>query len=294
MVLTGLLASARELRFPLTVGYSALLSVWLLFGEVLAAAARKDALGRRVLTALDSLGGTAEVGLYTFVAAMLGSVLWHGGVARLVRYIAARGGHPNWEEMIDQARRAARQYGEYRVTTNKGASGGQPSPFDATHTVPSPEWGAHLLERVQERERKAAEMSFRVTLALALVPISLALGLEGGGLWWLSLVAIPVIWLDITMLKHTTLRVVHRYKLEDLQERLRSSERELNELVARVASVTNETADGSATKWERNRILELQKQSTKLNAAIDEIKAHTNRRASRIFALIEGEPAEYR
>lgn len=292
-MLTGLLASARELRFPLTVGYSALLSSWLLFGEGLADAARRDALGRRLLTALDSLGGTAEFGLYTFVAAMIGSVLWHAGVARLVRYLGVRGGHPNWQQMIDEARTAARRYEEYSVVTYKGQSGnGRPSPFDVTHTVPSPQWGAHLQERVQERERKAAEMSFRVTLAVALVPVALAVGVEGGGLWWLSVIAIPVIWLDVALMKYTTLRAVHRYELEDLQERLRQCEFALTQ--AEAQANTADSAVGPSGELERRRayVVELRTEVDALRASISRIQHHASRRASKLFAFLEGEPAE--
>jgi hypothetical protein len=288
-----LLASARELRNPLTVGYSALLSSWLLFGEELAAAARRDALGRRLLTALDSLGDAAEIGLYTFVAAVIGSVLWHGGVARLVRYLGVRGGHPNWPGLIDEARSAARRYEEYNVISHKGQPSGRPPAFDERHSVPSPQWGAHLQERVQERERKAAEMSFRVTLAVALVPVALALGIEGGGLWWLSVIAIPVVWLDVALMKHTTLRVVHRYELEDLQEKLRYSESSLTQAEGKAnAADSPEEPGGEAAERQRARVAELRKEVETLRGSIERINNHAGRRASKLFALLEGGPAE--
>ena len=286
---TGLLASARELRFPLTIGYSALLTVWLLFGEPLAAAARNDALGRRLLAALDSLGSPAELGIITFGAAMVGSILWHAAVARLVRFIAAKAGHPDWQELIDEAREAARRHGEYTVVTTKGQPGARPSAFDEKHTVPSAAWSAHLVERVQERERKAAEMSFRVTLAVGLVPVALALGIEGGGLWWLSLAAVPIIWLDVALLKHTTLRVVNRYKLEGLQERLRSREQRLTDLKARALGASTDPAESARVQ---EQIQNAQKDADELRATMERLNAHTNRRATRIFALLEGESVE--
>ncbi len=292
-MLTGLLASARELRFPLTVGYAALLSSWLLFGEELAQAARRDALGRRLLIALDSLGGTAELGLYTFVAAMLGSVLWNAGVARLVRYLGVRGGHPDWQRMIDEARTAARRYEEYSVTTYKGQSvSGRPSSFDEKHSVPSPQWAAHLQERVQERERKAAEMSFRVTLAVALIPVALALGVEGGGLWWLSVIAIPVVWLDVALMKYTTLRVAHRYELENLQERLRQYESSLASAKAQADSAVSPGEDPGELERRRARVAELGARVEALRGSINRIQEHASRRTSKFFALLEGEPAE--
>lgn len=277
----NLLASARELRFPLTVGYSALFAVWLLFGEPLAAAARNDPLGSRLLAALDSLGSAAEIGIITFAAAMVGSVLWHAGVARLVRFIAAKGGHPDWRELVDEARGVARAYGEYRVVTVKGRD----SPFDETHTVPSAAWGAHLAERVQERERKKAEMSFRVTLAIALIPVAVALGIEGGGLWWLSFIVLPFIWLDVTLLKHTTLRIVNRYKLEDLQEKLRYSEQSLVDGEAR--------AKGKAAGApESARMQKYRDEASALRAEINRMNAQAKRPASKVFALLVGEPEE--
>ncbi len=292
-MLTGLLASARELRNPLTVGFSALFSAWLFFGEQMEVAARSDALGRRLLNALDSLGDTAELALYTFVAAMIGSVLWHGGVARLVRYLGVRGRHPNWQGLIDEARSVVRRYEEYSVVSHKGQAGGRAPAFDERHTVPSPRWGAHLQERVEERERKAAEMSFRVTLAVALVPVALALGVEGGGLWWLSVIAIPVVWLDVALMKYTTLRVVHRYELEDLQERLRYAESYLADAEANVnAADPPEQQRGEAVERQRTRVAERRAEVEALRANIERMNQHASRRASKLFALLEGEPAE--
>lgn len=293
-MLTGLLASARELRNPLTVGYAVLFSFWLLVGDTLEAAARRDVLGRRLLTALDSLGDAAELALYTFVAAMVGSVLWHGGVARLVRFVGVRGGHPDWPRLIDEARQAMRRYEEYRVLTYKGQSfNGRPSSFDEKHTVPSLRWGAHLQERVEERERKAAEMSFRVTLAIALVPVALAVGIEGSGLWWLSLVAIPVVWLDVALIKYTTLRVVRRYELENLQERLRYAESGL-------AEAEGDSGDGNWSEEQRGpaeeqrsaQIAELRQEVTEIKANIDRINKDAGRRTTKLFAFLEGEPAD--
>lgn len=277
----NLLASARELRFPLTIGYSALFAAWILFGVPVSAAARSDPLGSRMLLALDSLGSAAELGIITFVAAMVGSVLWHAGVARLVRFIAAKGGHPDWRALIDEASEVARRYGEYRVVTVKGGT----ATFDQTHTVPSAAWGAHLAERVQERERKAAEMSFRITLAIALIPIAVALGIEGGGFWWLSFVALPLVWLDVALLKHSTLRVVNQFKLEDLQEQLKSREKQLKDAETR-ATPAGVGADAARDA----RLQKVRDEVNELRAKIQRIKAQTERRASKFFALLEGEP----
>lgn len=275
----NLLESVRRLRFPLTVGYAALLTVWILAGQQLAVAAWNDPLGARFLGALDSLGPAAKVGIITFVAAMLGSVIWHVGFARLVKFIEVRASHPDWQELVDEARNAARTYGEYRVVTVKGRA----SPIDERHNVPSASWESHLVERVQERERKAAEMSFRVTLATALVPVVVALGIQGGGWWWLSFLALPLIWLDVTLLKHTTLRVVNRYKLEDLQEELRTREQWLAQLEDRAKA-----GDEDATV----RLQALRDELGAIRARIAAINAHTNRRATRMFALLEGKPGE--
>ena len=286
---TGLLASARELRLPLTVGYAVSITVWLLLGDAIGAAARNDDLGMRLLAGLEHLGVAAQLGLVTFVSAMLGSVLWRGGVAKLVQQIEAKAGHPNWQELIGHARNAAREYGEYRVKTYKGVSGtGRMSPFDAEHLVPSPEWGHYLLERVRERERKAAEMRFRVALAIALVPVAVALGVEGGGAWWLSLVAIPVIWFDVVILKHSALRVAHRYELEDLQEKLRDAQEELDAF--KEQNVSEDSAD--ADHESNPTLLKLRNDVERLHAEVNAIEAHARRRATRLFAQIDGEPEE--
>jgi hypothetical protein len=299
---TNLLASARELRFPITIGYATLLALWLLFGEELAAAARQDDLGRRLLAALDSIGSPAVIGIVTFFAAMVGSVLWHGGAQRLVRFISAKSGHPKWSELIDEARKAARQYGEYRVVTYKGPSGDKPAPFDAQHSVPSAAWATHLAERVQERERKAAEMSFRVTLALALIPVALALGIEGSGLWWLSLLAIPVIWLDVALLKYTTLRTVNRFKTEDLQEKLKGREANLASLEAKLASLEAKppTVAGragtrdpdAARKRLTSEVEQVTREIDQVRADLADVNRQTTRRTVKFFAFLEGRPAE--
>lgn len=276
----NLLASARELRFPLTVGYAALFTVWLVLGESLAAAARSDPLGQRMLAALHSLGSAAEIGIITFAAAMVGSVLWHLGVARLVRFIASKAGHPDWPKLVDQAREAAREYGEYRVVTVKGRD----SPFDQQHHVPSATWATYLAERVQERERKASEMSFRVTLAVALVPVVVALGFEGGGLWWLSFLGLPLVWLDVTLLKYTTLRVVNRFRLEDLNVQLRSREKRLQD---------QEAKEGKSESEEKSvRLQGLRDEVSAIRAEIAEITAKNNRPVSKFFALLQGSHAE--
>jgi hypothetical protein len=284
-----LLTSARELRFPLTIGYAVLLTIWVLFGEDLAAAARRDALGQRLLAALDSLGTATVIGIVTFAAGMLGSLLWHVAIARLVRFISVRNGHPNWSQLTEDARQTARLYGEYQVVTYKGTSGGKLSPFDARHTVPSSAWAAHLVERVQERERKADEMTFRMTLALALIPVALAVGVKGGGLWWLSLIAIPAIWLDLAFLKHTTLRTVNRFRVEDLEERLRNLRDSVTTLEARlIASVG--AASNEADRL-REQITTNQADVDRMQAELDAINSHTTRRTSKLFAWLEGEPA---
>jgi len=288
-VLSGLLTSARELRNPLTVGYSLLISFWLVAGEAVDAAARRDPLGRRLLAGLDSIGDGARLALVTFAAAIVGSVLWNFGIARLVRFLSAISRHPDWPKFIDEARNAVRNYEQYKVVTEKGHRGNSPSPFDASHTVPSPRWATYLHERVDERERKAAEMSFRVTLAVALVPVAIALGVEGQGLWWLSIFAIPFVWLDVAMMKYTTLRTVRRYEIEDLQP-------ELELLKARLADAERpspQTVDaqhpGSQAEEQRvKRVERLRAEVEELEVRLKKLSDDETRRVSRLFAFLEG------
>lgn len=288
----GLLASARELRNPLLVGYSAMLAFWLLAGEAVNEAALADPLGRRLVGALDSSGDATKFALYTFAAAMIGSLLWNGGVSRLVRFLSVRAGHPDWDALINEAREAIRRYEEYQVTTHKGSSGGQPSSFDAKHQVPSPRQAAYLHERVEERERKAAEMSFRVTLAVALAPVAIGLGVEGGGLWWWWLSAIPVVWFDVALLKYTTLRTVRRYELEDVQSQLKHAERWLTSAKDQAAqSVRANHEDVAAEKAKRESIERAQEKVDALKTIEARLLREESHRLSKIFAFLEGQPS---
>lgn len=291
-MLTGLLASARELRNPLTVGYSALFAFWLVAGEETTAAARNDALGRRIIAGLDSMGATANFALCTFAAAMVGSVLWNGGGSRLVRLLSSRARHPDWDNMIEDARKEVKRHEEYEVTTYKSPSGGKPSPFDKSHSVPSPHHATYLHQRAEERERKAAEMSFRVTLALALVPVAIALGVEGGGHWWWSLCSIPVIWLDVALMKHTTLRLVRRYQLEDLESQLERAKERLESAASSGPKRrgSDETQSQAEARYQK-QLATLQEVVDARERAIKLLRDDENRPMSRLFATLEGRSA---
>ncbi len=288
-MLSGWLASARELRNPLTIGYSVTLTFWLLAGEAVHEATRADPLGRRILAALDSLPDAAKLALLTFIATMLGSILWNSVVSRLVKSLSSRAGHPDWEGLIDEARAAVRHYEEHEVITYKGQSGGTRSPFDAKHRVPSSHHGAYLHERVQERERKASEVSFRVTLAIALVPVALGLGVRGAGLWWLSLLVVPLVWFDVALLKHTTLGEVRRFQLEDVRSR-----REQAEASLRMATKGGVDSGEEAPSGERARrdhwVSETQAMVDKLKQEERDLRSADAHWRSRFFALIEGPP----
>jgi hypothetical protein len=287
-MLTGLLASARELRNPLTVGYSAMLVFWLVAGEEAIDAARNDALGRRIVTGLDSIGAGANLALCTFAAAIIGSLMWNGGVSRFVRFLSFRARHPDWDGMIEEAKQAVQRYEGYNVVTYKGQSGGRPSAFDASHSVPSPHHAIYLHARVDERERKAAEMSFRVTLAVALVPVALALGVEGGGRWWWSLCAIPVVWLDVAFMKHTTLRVVRRFRLEDLQSDLEQAEKRLEWATTADAERDRSEDPDPQAEIRKRELGELKDRVKSLRAEIKRLHDDDARLGSKLFALLEG------
>jgi hypothetical protein len=281
-VLTGLLASVRELRNPLTVGYSTLFAVWVLAGDHIEKVARQDELGRRILLALDSMGDGAELALYTFLAAMLGSLLWNALVARLVGWLAKAADHPDWDSLIEEASAAVRRYEEHDVLTYKGFRK-TPSSFDATHTVPSPQHALYLRTRVDERERKAAEMSFRTTLAISLVPVALAVGIDGGGNWWWFTCAVPVVWLDVALLKHTTLRTVRRFELEDLKSRLEKATTQLSQAQANANTLT-----GDDLARVRTQITRAEKEIGNLTSAITTLEKYQNAPATRLFAKLVG------
>lgn len=289
-MLTGLLASARELRNPLTVGYSVLFTVWLLWGEEWQESAQDDALGRRLLDALGATGGASELALVTFVAAIVGSILWYGVIARLTRAVSVLFRHPDWPALIEQAREEVRRYEEYEVTTYKGTTFDKPSSSDARHRVPSPHRATYLQERVEERERKAGEMSFRVTLALALIPVAWALGVEGGGRWWLAWLAVPVVWVDVSLMKYTTWRSVRRYQSEDLQEQLERWESRLEGLKGRdYSSQPNQEVRDQMEGQRRQDIEELESQIRAIEEQLAELQAADRAPLARVFAWVEGD-----
>lgn len=284
----ALIASARELRNPLTAGYAALVTFWVLAGEEARAAADQDALGRRLLDALNIIGWAGEFGLYTFIAALAGSLLWRVGLARIVNGLAKLNRHPDWSAFIDEAKDAVRRYEEHQVLTYRGQSGGRPSSFDSRHTVPSPRWAAYLHERVEERERTSAEMSWRITLAVVALPLAVAIGLEGGGLWWAVLAVLPLVWLDVALLKHTTLRTVRRYRLEDLRRRLEEVLQQLqyDEHVPEYGDM-NAAAREEQERCRRDQLETTRAEQRKLEEEIAEVTRMESRRSSRIFALVE-------
>jgi hypothetical protein len=267
-----------------------MLVFWLVAGEEATDAARNDALGRRIIGGLDSIGPAANIALCTFAAAMVGSLLWNGGVSRFVRFLSARAHHPDWDSMIGEARQAVRRYEGYDVTTYKAPSGNKPSAFDKSHSVPSPHHARYLHARVDERERKAAEMSFRVTLAVSLVPVAFALGVEGGGRWWWSLCAIPVVWLDVVFMKHTTLRVVRRYRLEDLQSKLEQAQQRLESATTDNAQRDRSEEQDSQAEARKQQLNELEDAVKALKAEIKQLKDDDARWGSKLFAWLEGHP----
>lgn len=289
-MVTDVLASARQLRNPLTVGYAALITIWLLFGEPLSEAAKSDELGRRLLNGFASFGGAAELALITFVASIIGSVLWHAGMSRLVQHLSRIDRHPSWPALIDEARSAVKDYEQYSVTTYKGQSGQRPSAFDEKHTVPSPHWGDYLHERVYDRERKAAEMSFRVTLAVSLVPMAIALGIEGGEWWWCALICIPVVWLDVLFLKHKTLRVIRLYELEDAERNLAGARDSLKRMLE--AQKENGKLSDAERKHQEAYIERLRAQICEYEATIEKHNGEARRRVTKFVEFLEGEPAD--
>lgn len=293
-MLRDLLASARELRNPLTVGYSALLAAWLAVGEAVSRAARSDVLGERLLTAVDSMGEAAKLALATFAAAVVGSLLWNAFVSRLVRSISLRAGHPDWGALIREARLAVQRYEEYDVTTYKAGNGTTPWQSDAKHRVPSAHRGAYLHARVDERERRAAEMSFRVTLAVSLFPVAVCLGAVGGGWWWSSVAVLPVLWFDVAVMKHTTLGTVNRYKLEDVRLRLVDKQQTLEAWQSRSPAGTEPAAKPSRTSSDQHsaRLRTLEEECAALKAEAGRLIRDQCRPSSKFFSLLLGEGAD--
>ncbi|GAA4107383.1 hypothetical protein GCM10022215_00200 [Nocardioides fonticola] len=247
-MLTALLSSARELRNPLTVGYATLISLWVLCGPSVQRRVADDELGRRLLIAFDDLGDAGRIAIYTFVASMVGSLMWNSFFQRLTAWISQRAHHPDWDSLIAEARQILKDYEEYEVRTIPddrkvltrawGQGGG-------IHTVPSPQHGAFLMSRVEERERKSAEMSFRVTLATSLLPVSASFGFAGGGWWWAALLSVPLVWADVFTMKYSAEAVATRFKLEDLHERIKTVDEDLMDLERQLAGEPPDSAPSS-------------------------------------------------
>lgn len=262
-----LIDSARELRNPLTVGYSVLFTLWIWFGDAVKRDTSHSELAVRLRDGLASLGNGTKLALVTFVAAMIGSVLWTGVVQRLVAVLMRRFDHPDWDAYIEAARTQVQRYEEYRVV----AAPGSHAVMQQGHTVPSPHWGEYLHQRAEERARKAAEAIFRVTLAVALVPVTFSLALRGGGMWWLTLGVIGVPWLDVALMKHSTQRLIRGYEIEDLEAQLRATRKEL--------------AEKSIDANFRSR---LEANIKEMEPKLEQLRAKQSGRSARIFATIEG------
>jgi hypothetical protein len=262
-VFAELIESARELRNPLVLGYAALFSLWIWLGESVADTARRSDLGVRLLDGLHSLGSASELALVSFVAAMIGSVLWSGGVSRLVAWLMRRLDHPDWDQLVSVARARVQRYEEYEVVTQRG----NPS-FGTRHKVPSPHWGEYLNQQAEDRARKASEVTFRVTLAMAILPVALSLAIEGDGTWWLTFLLVAFPWLDVALMKHSMLRVVRGYRIQDLTAKL-------DQLHNSLSKTTDET--------HRSR-LQADIQATEVE--LDDLRAEQRRPATRFFSRI--------
>ncbi len=226
----SLIDSAREIRSPLVLGYSALFSLWLVVGEPWGERVAGSDLGGRLEDLFTGMGSTGQVALVTFAASMLGSLLWNGGTRALVAWLQKVLGHPNWDEWVARARRNLVDYETYNVTTVKGTSGGRMSTRDAVHTVPSPGRSAELADEVADRTRRAGEASFRVTLAIATVPIAVCAGVSGGGWWWMALIIPTLLWADVTLMKHTTELALIQFEIDDLTHLIGAVEQDIAQL----------------------------------------------------------------
>jgi hypothetical protein len=278
-MLTDLVTSAKELRSPLVLGYSLLFTAWLLLRDNISKATSSSSLAAGIQDGIESLGGAGELALITFAAAMLGSLVWNVGIARVVAALKRTFHHPDWHLWIQQAQDTVREYEEYRVTTHKGVTARGPSSSDAKHKVPSPLWARHLQTEVDDRVRKASEVDFRITLAISLLPVATALSIEGGGYWWLSWIAPAVIWLDVSIIKHTTAALLLDYEIRDDEQMLHQLQNNLGQY----ESLPNEQSSEQERAQDhlRNNIAKLER---KLKA----LRAKRSHRSARAFGWIRG------
>lgn len=214
-MITELIDAARALRGPLTFGYSFLLAGWIIFGEWAERATEQaGSLAFRFDSLLGQMGSTTRFAFWTFVAYSIGSLLWNGGGRWATERLYVTLGRGNdWAEYADAARRRLIEYESVR--SQKGE-----------FSLPSAAGADELRQPLEDRERQASEVRYRIVLGLAALPVVAALASsDEGSRWWLMVLALPV--LDLALMNWTTAVSIHRGWLEAIEDLLRRAQAEL-------------------------------------------------------------------
>ena len=254
-VFTSLIEGARAIRIQLVAGYSAVLTGYIVLHGQFADRERWTG-GAAILGDLySSFGAAGRAAFWAFVALILGSVIsnlfFNSLVAWAVKYPKA----PPWTEFIDEARLAVREYEEYTVVTQSHRDGTSVATAhmrgDVTHIVPSRQHAEFLSEEVEDRERRFAEVQFRMALALGLVPPALVLALRSGAWWLLCLLPSTLIWIDMGRMQDRT----RSYMRKARRAAIIAALSEVDDLCAGIsaAAADLEAKEPRPTDYERRR-----------------------------------------
>lgn len=214
-----LLDSAREIRSPLAAGYGALAALWIIFGEWVATSVASDPLGMRLTKGFNGLGAATTFALVTFLAAMLGSVIWHLFLKRAVRKLHKILKHPDWKRWIEVAEKAVDRHEAFDVGDFARMIVNSPQSLDIAagdYLLPSRHHGERLQAEVEDRKRRQSEIEFRTVLAFVGSVVSISLIIEGGVPWLPTLIVPVFVFAEVWMLKNTTKDIVIAYELQEV------------------------------------------------------------------------------
>jgi hypothetical protein len=277
-VFAYLIDGARTVRSPLLYGYTALLTLWISLYDQLPDRRELSPTSESLLELYDELGPAGHVALWTFAAYMLGALLESFILDAIVAYLLRFPKGPDWDEFVESARTAVKRYEEYRVqypslqvTENRVAGRHGPQ-----HSVPSQQWGQFLWREVQDRERRRAELQFRMSLALAIVPPVVALVLRGGWIWSWGLLPSVVILIDLGRMQDRTRSYMNERRRESVGRELEQVKLELDSLAvsdddARRLDLGDEML-GRLLKNESLRRAELSEQLEQLTADTERLR----------------------
>ncbi|HQZ35362.1 MAG TPA: hypothetical protein PK020_13130 [Ilumatobacteraceae bacterium] len=237
---TGLIEGARAIRIQLVAGYSALLTAYIALHGVISDHGEWTS-GPGILVDLySSFGAAGRAAFWAFSAFMIGSILTNTFFGQLVERTAQHPNGPSWPDFIDEAKAAVKEYEEYKVTTHLSGNGAGGTTLKVvgrsamSHTVPSPHHAEFLREVVEDRERRHAEVQFRMAVTLGLVAPGIAMTIRAG--WWGLAFLVPtlLVWLDMANLQRKTMEYMCDAREAIARESKSEAEEQLKEVLHRL------------------------------------------------------------